>query len=86
MANGYCAEDIVDRLKRRFPLGDKPDLALALYERVAAIVEEEGDRAYHILCTAADDAIRARTTPARYFRWLVMRRFRDRGLLPALEL
>lgn len=79
------AEELQDKLMRRFGPGDKPMIRRALYERLGRIVEEYGDAALHVIATAAADAV-GRRNNGRYFAFVVMRRLVDRGILPAPEL
>jgi hypothetical protein len=76
---------IVERLERRFGLGSKPLLRKALYQRLAQLVEDEGEPAYLVIATVAADADKARDR-GKYFAWVVMRRLIERGILPPPEL
>lgn len=78
-------DEVVTKLQRHFGLGDKPTLRLALYERVARLIEEEGEECLHVVATVVEDAMRARTDKGRYFANVVLRRLRDRGFLPKVE-
>lgn len=73
-------QHIVERLTKRFGLGTRPTLRKALYERLAHLVEQEGEPAYLVLATTAADAERARE-PGKYFAKVVMIRLMERGVL-----
>lgn len=77
--------EVVERLKRRFPIGSRPELRLALYERLGQLVEAEGEPALHVIATAAADAAAARN-PGHYFAFVVMRRLRERGIVEEITL
>lgn len=81
----FDREDIVQRLKRRFPVGSKPELRLALYERIGQLVEDRGDVAYHVVAEVAADAAGKRN-PAHWFCFVVIRRLIERGIIDAPEL
>ena len=76
---------IADRLERRFQLGSRPTLRRALYQRLQALVDEKGERAYLVIATVADDAT-GKDDPGKYFAWVVIRRLQERGILSAPEL
>jgi len=78
-------EHIARRLETRFGLGTKPTLRRALYQRLEALVEAEGERAYLVIATVAADA-QNKTDKGRYFAFVVIRRLIERGILPAPEL
>lgn len=77
--------EVVERLKRRFPVGTRPELRLALYTRLGRLVEEYGEPVLHVVATAAADAASARN-PGHYFAFVVMRRLRDRGILEEMTI
>lgn len=77
--------EVVERLKRRFPVGSRPELRLALYERLGSLVEEKGQPALNVIATVAADAAGKRR-PDHYFAWVVMRRLIERGMIDAPEL
>lgn len=81
----YACEDIRERLTRRFGLGSRPKLRAALYERLGRLCEDEGERAYLVIATAAADAA-GKSDAGKYFAFVVMRRLIERGILPAPEL
>ncbi len=76
---------IAERLETRFGLGDKPTLRRALYQRLADLVDEEGDRAYLVIAEVADDAARA-DKPGNYFAWVVIRRLMERRVIARPEI
>jgi len=78
-------EEVKGRLIRRFGLGTRRELREALYERLAKLVEEEGQPALNVIATVAADAAGKRDE-GRYFAFVVMRRLMDRGLIAAPEL
>lgn len=71
-------------LTRLFGEGSKPLLRRALYDRLERIVEEHGERAFHVIATAAADAV-GKDRPGNYFAFVVVRRLIDRGILSAPE-
>lgn len=81
----FDAQDIAERLERRFGLGTRRELRKALYLRLGALCEQEGEPAYVVIATAAADAAKARE-PGKYFSCVVMRRLMERKILPSPEL
>lgn len=87
MSTTYVSDDIVERLVRRFPPSSKPELRLALYERLGRMceAEESGEQVYHIIAAAAADA-QGKRDPGRYFAHVVILRLREADLLLPLVL
>jgi hypothetical protein len=81
----YNAEDIVERLERRFHLGTNPTIRRALYHRLGKLVEELGDVAYYVIAETAADAL-GKDDPAKFFCKIVLRRLIERGVLKPREL
>lgn len=79
------AEEIIDRLKRRFGPGEKPAVRMALYQRLGALAEKD-ERALYVIAEVADYAERARTNKAHCFCRSVILRLQDHGLLERCEL
>jgi hypothetical protein len=77
--------DISARLQKRFGLGTRQDLRLALYRRLEKLVEQEGEPAYLVIASAAADAV-SKDNPGRYFAHVVITRLMERGILAAPEL
>lgn len=80
-------EELKGRLIRRFGLGARQDLRLALYERLARLAEDEevGQEVVHVVATVCADSV-GKTNPPNYFAFVVMRRLIDRKLVPAPEI
>lgn len=74
------ATEVVERLRRRFPVGSRPELREALYLRLGQIVEDHGELAVHVIAEVAADAARARN-PGHYFAFVVMRRLIERRIV-----
>lgn len=74
--------EVKERLVRRFGYGTRKELREALYDRLATIVETEGQRALCVIATAASDADGKRDK-GRYFAFVVMRRLIERGIIDA---
>lgn len=77
--------EVVERLQRRFGVGTRRELRMALYERLGRLVRDEGQGALNIIAAVAADAAGKRD-PGRYFAFVVMKRLMERGLIPAPEL
>lgn len=77
--------NIAERLERRFGCGTRPELRKALYQRLAHLIEEEGEPAYIVIASAAADA-EGKTNPGRYFAHVVMLRLMERGIIDAPDL
>ena len=77
--------DIAAKLEQKFGLGTRPDLRRQLYKRLEQIVDQEGERAFVCIATAAADAI-GKNQPGHYFARVVMVRLMERGVIevPAL--
>lgn len=74
--------NIAERLKRKFGLGEKPDIALRLYagiEQTCTANGPDAERAYRIVCDVAQEADRA-TNPGKWFRKAVVCRLSEAGL------
>ncbi len=78
-------ENIAERLEKRFGTGTRPELRKALYQRLAHLVEEEGEPAYVVIASAAADS-EGKSSPGRYFSHVVMLRLMERGIIDAPEL
>lgn len=74
--------EVKERLVRRFGLGTRKELREALYDRLARLVESEGDEALHVIASVAADA-EGKRQPDRYFAKVVIVRLIERGILPA---
>lgn len=87
MISVHVAEDIAARLVRRFPPSNRPELRLALYERLGRLCEdsESGGMVYNLVAAVAADAVGKRD-PGRYFAKVVMLRLRESNLLPSMEI
>lgn len=87
MASVHSAQDVVERLMRRFPPVIKPELRMALYDRLGRLCEdsEVGDQIYRLVAAAAADSAGKRE-PGRYFAHVIMLRLRESDLLPSREL
>jgi len=87
MSTLYNAEDIISRLQRRFPPTAKPELRMALYERLGRLCEDSeiGQQVYHVIASAAADAAGKRE-PGRYFAHVVMLRLREGQLVGRPEI
>ena len=81
----YNSEDIVQRLERRFGLGQNPTMRKALYHRLGALIEEKGDVAYYIVSETAADAA-GMDNPERFFCKIVLLRLIERHILKPQEL
>lgn len=68
---------IVERLERRFGLGDRPDLARKLYAQVQTWVDEGGEERYRLVSEVVAQAVSARS-PGRYARATLARLIRPR--------
>lgn len=79
------AEEVIERLERRFKLGSKPPLRRALYQRLGQTVEDD-PRALLVIAETAEYAARSKGDPGRCFAWVIVRRMVERGIWPAPEL
>lgn len=80
------ADEVVEKLKRHFGLGEKPEIRLALYQRLGRIVEDEGEYALQVVAQTVQDAQRATKDKGHYFAFVVMRRLLERRVIHAAEL
>jgi len=78
-------EEVVERLKRRFQLGSKPELRLALYHRLGQLVDDVGEPALYVITEVAADAA-GRDKPGNYFAFVVMRRLIERRIIKVPDL
>lgn len=73
-------EELIERLKRRFGLGTKPQVRLALYHRLALLVEEYGDPCLVTITEAAMDAT-GKNDEDKWFCKVVIRRLMERKVI-----
>ncbi len=71
---------VVDRLKRKFGLGDRPKVRLALYKWLAALADEHGEPVLKAISVAVGQAVSARS-PGRYFSSTVVRILRETSVI-----
>jgi len=78
-ADPISEANLLERMKRRFGLGDDPQKRLKFYEQVVNIVSSRGQLALDLVNKAAAQAVSARQ-PGRYFASLVKILFAERGI------
>lgn len=77
--------EIEAKLERRFGMGTRPELRKALYQRLADLIEAEGEPALIVIAGCAQDA-EGKRQPDRYFCAVIIRRLMERGFLGGAEL
>lgn len=78
----YDVRDIEERLERKFGLGQRPVIRRSLYRRLGELCVQKGDRAYLVICDAAEYALsRSRGDKGNCFAFVVMRRLFERGVI-----
>jgi len=70
--------ELVERLLKKFGRGDKPQVTIAFYRKLAELVETHGDRAYQAVAEAIAQSVGKRS-PTRYFAKTVVLKFRELG-------
>jgi hypothetical protein len=78
-ADPIAQAHLLERMKRRFGMGDDPTRRQKFYESVVKIVSERGQVALDCVNQAAAQAVSARQ-PGRYFAALVKCLFAERGI------
>lgn len=76
---------IAERLEVRFGCGSDPGLRRALYRRLERLVSERGEPACNLIAEVAADAV-GKSDSGRYFAYSVVRRLREHGYFPPVEL
>lgn len=71
---------VVDRLKRKFGLGDRPKVRLELYKWLGRLADQHDEKVLDVISVAVAQAVTARF-PGRYFSATVVRILRERGLI-----
>ena len=77
-------DGVAQRLAVKFGMGSRPDLRRDLYRKLEHLVEDEGERAYEVIASAAADA-NGKNDPGKYFAFVVLKRLQERGVLPKSE-
>lgn len=71
---------VVDRLTRKFGLGDRPKVRKELYKWLGRLADQHGEKVLDVISVAVAQAVSARS-PGRYFSTTVVRILRERGLI-----
>ena len=70
--------ELVERLLKKYGRGDKPQVTIAFYRKIADLVEKHGDRAYQAVAEAMAQSVNKRSA-TRYFAKSVVLKFRELG-------